>query len=262
MGREVIFGLRARFLKMIVHDSDFDDRLARSYWERACRSPVYQKLVNHPGLEPVLPLVLSPEQEMEIQQAAAKGTPRKDLHHFVLNALHGSRGLITQAFVGRDTKNMYVYAVFGHGMEGSIPGQVSSGAMAAILQDSIRLWAKYYFPADTSYRLTELDLEFARTAPVQYPLTIGIASSQSSGKLGPGSMLFVGPKPDLPSDWFDPNNWETCVNSATAVIFVDDPSDWRVAAGARGLFEVDHSESWPPPAPRLPPALSPDGVLK
>lgn len=254
--RAVAYDLQSKFKV----DSDNDAKLAIEIMDQMNEHPSIQALTADPDYEEIWPLATTAEQTRAMQVSP----DGKNIHHLVLTAFRGSRGVFPRAFYNRSHAILVMVVGFSYGTHGDF-GMLHNGAVTTMVQEAMRLLAQDWFPLEVGYKLADLYLCFASPFPANAICCItvmpastikGLASTvQASRKLLPSPVGGAGVWPE----WFDAEDWTERVNTfiATASMGEGHPvsGPQGVTVSGVGRFQVEESEDWPPPPPP-PPAES------
>ncbi|EXJ91191.1 hypothetical protein A1O1_04300 [Capronia coronata CBS 617.96] len=221
--------------------------------EQINQHPAVQALNEDPEFEEIFPLATS----LEVTKAIQENVPGRKIHHFIYTALRGARGVFPRAFYCPSRGILVMVVGFGYGTAGPLD-TLHNGAMATMIQESIRLLAQAWFPPEVVYKLSNLHMYFSipLIANGIYCISVVPASTVADLELTVNEHRCnrrTGPAMDTSiiwPEWFDPTDRRENFNTMIARVSMYDghPLDEAnaIIVNCVGRFEVQQSEHWPP----------------
>lgn len=226
-------------------DSPLDAAMIADIMKQIDESEMVQAFKEDSSFTEIWPLCM-PEET-----AKAFMTPNNlEAHqHFLFTALRGTRGIFPRAFYCESRGILCMVVGLGYGVE-QWPNMPHEGIVSTVVLEGMRVLAQAWFPSDSNWKVTKLDLNFTLPLPPEPIICVTIMPASTVKDL---PELFADPEKygSWPA-WLNTTDFSERVNMFVAYTnrsgghpLHDKGTSYGHAACQ---FEVE-SDDWPPKLP-------------
>jgi len=245
----------------VLPDTEIDALMVTDILKQIDECPMVEAIKRDESFVEIWPLAMSEEASNKVVSNRQAPNPEA-AHHLIFTALRGTRGVFPRAFYCESRGVLCVVVGFGYGTGGYPPNTPHGGIVTTMVHEGMRVLAQLWFPEDTAWKLSQLDVNFTRPLPLQSICCITIMPASTVKDL---PQILTDPKlyGHWP-DWLNTTDFGERVNTFLAYMGQSDGHplhDPVLSHGhAAAKFEAEGPD-WPPSQPASPVQLDMEGHI-